>query len=110
MPRVAGVDPGTISFDLCVLDDGAPVVERTFASADLDPGELIAALEEHGPYDLIYGPSGYGLPLVRAMRSGSASWRRWCSSGAASRAACAGCGGCCGRSWRADCRSCSGRA
>jgi len=40
MPRVAAVDPGTISFDLCVLDDGSPVVERTFASAELDPGEL----------------------------------------------------------------------
>jgi predicted butyrate kinase (DUF1464 family) len=66
MPRVAGVDPGTISFDLCVLQDGSPVVERTFASAELDPGELIAALEAHGPYDLIYGPSGYGLPLLRA--------------------------------------------
>src|SRR3954451_7207232 len=66
MPRVAGVDPGTISFDLCVLDDGSPVVERTFASAELDPGELIAALEAHGPYDLVYGPSGYGLPLLRA--------------------------------------------
>ena len=70
MPRVAGVDPGTISFDLCVLDDGSPVVERTFASAELDPGELIAALEAHGPYDLIYGPSGYGLPLVPASAVG----------------------------------------
>ena len=26
MPRVAGVDPGTVSFDLCVLQDGEPVV------------------------------------------------------------------------------------
>ncbi len=70
MPRVAGVDPGTISFDLCVLEDGSPVVERTFASAELDPGELIAALEAHGPYELIYGPSGYGLPLVPASAVG----------------------------------------
>ena len=70
MIRVAGVDPGTVSFDLCVLDDGSPVVERTFASAELDPGELIAALEAHGPYELIYGPSGYGLPLVPADRVG----------------------------------------
>src|SRR5262245_28917922 len=70
MPRVAGIDPGTISFDLCVLEDGSPVVERTFASASLDPGELLAALGEHGPYDLVYGPSGYGLPLVPADRVG----------------------------------------
>jgi predicted butyrate kinase (DUF1464 family) len=68
MPRVAGVDPGTVSFDLCVLDDGAPVIERTFHSRDLadDPGPLLAVLSENGPYDLVYGPSGYGLPLVAA--------------------------------------------
>ena len=46
------------------------MVERTFASAELDPGELIAALEAHGPYELIYGPSGYGLPLVPASAVG----------------------------------------
>jgi predicted butyrate kinase (DUF1464 family) len=72
MPRVAGVDPGTISFDLCVLEDGVPVVERTFASRTLadDPSGLLAALADHGPYDLVYGPSGYGLPLVAAADVG----------------------------------------
>src|SRR6188472_557227 len=72
MPRVAGVDPGTVSFDLCVLDDGTAIVERTFASRDLaaDPGPLVGALTEHGPYDLVYGPSGYGLPLVPAADVG----------------------------------------
>src|SRR5262245_51000599 len=72
MPRVAGIDPGTVSFDLCVLDDGAPVVERTFASPALadDPDELLATLDLNGPYDLVYGPSGYGLPLVRAADVG----------------------------------------
>ena len=30
MPRVAGVDPGTVSFDLCVLQDGEPVIEQVF--------------------------------------------------------------------------------
>ncbi|HEY7618956.1 MAG TPA: DUF1464 family protein [Solirubrobacteraceae bacterium] len=72
MPRVAGVDPGTVSFELCVLDDGRPVIERTFASRDLadDPAPLLAALSENGPYDLVYGPSGYGLPLVAAAEVG----------------------------------------
>jgi predicted butyrate kinase (DUF1464 family) len=66
MPRVAGVDPGSVSFDLCVLQDGEPVVERVFESGSLrdDPGPLLDALGRHGPYDLIYGPSGYGVPLV----------------------------------------------
>jgi predicted butyrate kinase (DUF1464 family) len=68
MPRVAGVDPGTVSFDLCVLQDGRPVVERVFESNSRrdDPGPLLDALIAHGPYDLVYGPSGYGLPLVAA--------------------------------------------
>jgi len=72
MPRVAGVDPGTASFDLCVLDDGEPVVEQVFETGSLseDCGPLLAALARHGPYDLVYGPSGYGLPLVAAADVG----------------------------------------
>jgi predicted butyrate kinase (DUF1464 family) len=68
MPRVAGIDPGTVSFDLCVLQHGNPVVERTFATGALgeDSAPLLQTLAEHGPYDLVYGPSGYGLPLVGA--------------------------------------------
>jgi predicted butyrate kinase (DUF1464 family) len=72
MPRVAGVDPGTVSFDLCVLQDGAPVVEQVFETGSLseDSGPLLHALARHGPYDLVYGPSGYGLPLVAAAGVG----------------------------------------
>ena len=68
MPRVAGVDPGSVSFDLCVLHDGQTVLERVFATGSLrdDPGALLDGLLRHGPYDLIYGPSGYGVPLVAA--------------------------------------------
>ena len=72
MPRVAGVDPGTVSFDLCVLQDGEPVVEQVFETGSLseDSAPLLDALARHGPYDLVYGPSGYGLPLVRAADVG----------------------------------------
>jgi predicted butyrate kinase (DUF1464 family) len=72
MPRVAGVDPGTVSFDLCVLQDCEPVFEGTFATGPLseDPTPLLQALTAHGPYDLVYGPSGYGLPLVAAPEVG----------------------------------------
>jgi predicted butyrate kinase (DUF1464 family) len=72
MPRVAGVDPGTLSFDLCVLQDGEPVVEQVFESRSLseDSEPLLQALARHGPFDLIYGPSGYGLPLVAAADVG----------------------------------------
>jgi len=72
MPRVAGVDPGTVSFDLCVLQDGEAVVEQVFESGLLreDSAPLLDALVRHGPYDLVYGPSGYGLPLVTAADVG----------------------------------------
>jgi predicted butyrate kinase (DUF1464 family) len=72
MPRVAGVDPGTVSFDLCVLQDGEPVVEQVFETGSLaqDSAPLLEALARHGPYDLVYGPSGYGLPLVAAADVG----------------------------------------
>ena len=72
MPRVAGVDPGTVSFDLCVLQDGETVVEQVFETGSLsaDSAPLLDALARHGPFDLVYGPSGYGLPLVAAADVG----------------------------------------
>jgi predicted butyrate kinase (DUF1464 family) len=71
-PRVAGVDPGTVSIDLCALDDGEVLLERSFRSADLalDPAPLVDALVEHRPFDLVLGPAGYGLPLVPGERVG----------------------------------------
>jgi predicted butyrate kinase (DUF1464 family) len=72
LTRVAGIDPGTVSFDLCGLEDGEVVVERSFETAAVgaDPGILAGALAEHGPFELVYGPAGYGLPLVRAADVG----------------------------------------
>ena len=65
-PRVAGIDPGTVSFDVCALDGGEVVLERSFASVDLGthPAPLVKVLLDHGPFDLVLGPAGYGLPLV----------------------------------------------
>jgi predicted butyrate kinase (DUF1464 family) len=69
MARVIGIDPGTVSIDLCGLDHGRVFLDRTIptARALADPQELIRAIEAAGPCDLIAGPSGYGLPLVRAQ-------------------------------------------
>jgi predicted butyrate kinase (DUF1464 family) len=54
MPRVAGVDPGTVSFDLCVLDDGVPIVEHVFESRSLskDSRPLLDALAGVGEREL----------------------------------------------------------
>ena len=72
MSRVAGVDPGTVSFDVCVLDEGEVVLERSVRTVDVgaDPALLVDTLMEHGPFDLVLGPAGYGLPLVPVEQVG----------------------------------------
>jgi predicted butyrate kinase (DUF1464 family) len=69
---VAGVDPGTVSIDVCALDGGDVLFERSFRSADLarDSAPLVDALIAHSPLDLVLGPAGYGLPLVPGERVG----------------------------------------
>ena len=66
MPRVVGVDPGTLSFDLCGLEAG-----RVFLQASLEtdavaraPDLLVERLAAARPLDLVAAPSGFGLPLV----------------------------------------------
>lgn len=68
MPRVAGCDPGTSSLDILALEDGRVVGQVRIEPDELraDPALPVQWLREHGPFDLIAGPSGYGLPLVRA--------------------------------------------
>lgn len=65
MLRAAGIDAGTVSLDLCVLEDGRPVLERTLPTADAlrDPFALTALLDGCATAVLA---AGYGLPLVRA--------------------------------------------
>jgi predicted butyrate kinase (DUF1464 family) len=71
MPRVIGIDPGTISIDVCGLDDGELFLDRSIATGEAlaDPPSLLELLHEahrEAPLDLVAGPSGYGLPLVAA--------------------------------------------
>jgi predicted butyrate kinase (DUF1464 family) len=69
MVRVIGIDPGTVSLDLCGLDGEQVWLDQSLptASALESPQSLIELLREAGP-DLIAGPSGYGLPMVPAER------------------------------------------
>lgn len=66
MVRVLGIDPGTRSFDVCVLDDGKVCFERAIDTARLveGPEPMIQAIEEARPLDLIAGPSGYGVEVT----------------------------------------------
>jgi len=68
MSRVVGVDPGTISIDVCGLDAGELFLDRSIPTAEAlaDPAGFVALLRGESPPDLIAGPSGYGLPLVPA--------------------------------------------
>ncbi len=68
MPRVLGIDPGTVSIDLCGLDGTTVWLDRTLPTRDAlqDPAAFLQLLTAEGPPDLIAGPSGYGLPLIRA--------------------------------------------
>src|SRR5881397_3028306 len=69
MPRVIGIDPGTVSIDLCGLEDGRLFLDRSLhtAAALADPAGFVRLLEQAGPLDLVAGPSGYCLPLTRVQ-------------------------------------------
>lgn len=75
--RTLGIDPGTVSFDLCCLDDsgdgiGKIVLDASIASPELgtDPALLIDAVRACMPFDLAVGPAGYGVPLLRGEQIG----------------------------------------
>src|SRR5262249_26429976 len=64
----AGCDPGTTSLDVVVMDDNVVVDQMRFSPDEIrsDPEAPVRWLQARGPFDLVAGPSGYGLPLVRA--------------------------------------------
>jgi len=64
--RVVGIDPGTMSMDVCGLEDGEAYYEAVVDTAEAArrPEALIEAVEAAEPFDLIAGPSGYGIELT----------------------------------------------
>ena len=64
MTRAIGIDPGTLSFDVCGRDGDELFLDATYRTADVrdDPESLVEVLRAAGPVDLVVGPSGYGLP------------------------------------------------
>ena len=66
--RVVGIDPGTMTLDLCGVADGRVFLDRSIPTggALADPSLLSTVLDTAAPLDLVAGPSGYGLPLTRA--------------------------------------------
>jgi predicted butyrate kinase (DUF1464 family) len=68
MPRVIGIDPGTVTVDLCGLDDGRAFLDCSIPTSEAlaTPSRIPDLLEQEAPIDLVVGPSGYGLPLAAA--------------------------------------------
>jgi len=66
-PRVIGIDPGTVSIDVCGLAGDAVFFARSVPTrvALRDPGAFVAMLDGAGPVECIVGPSGYGMPVTR---------------------------------------------
>lgn len=69
MVRAVGVDPGTVSFDVCGVEGDHLFLDESIPSTDvaLDPQVLVDLLRSAAPVDMIVGPSGYGLPWVSAQ-------------------------------------------
>jgi predicted butyrate kinase (DUF1464 family) len=68
MSRVVGIDPGTVSIDVCGIVDGLLYLDRSWPTADAlsAPADFVEFLTASGAPDLIVGPSGYGLPVRSA--------------------------------------------
>ena len=71
MPRVVGIDPGTVSLDVFGLAGGRAYLQASWPTAEAlaEPEGFIARLAAAGMPDLVVGPSGYGLPLRRAAEA-----------------------------------------
>jgi predicted butyrate kinase (DUF1464 family) len=72
MVKAIGVDPGTVSFDVCGLEDGRVFLDETLPAAQVgaEPQILVDLLKSAAPVDIIIAPSGYGLPWVRIQEFG----------------------------------------
>ncbi len=66
MVRVIGIDPGTKTIDLCLLEDGVVKDELSVDSyeAASNPNIIVKYVLKLMPVDLIVGPSGYGVEVT----------------------------------------------
>jgi predicted butyrate kinase (DUF1464 family) len=64
--KALGIDPGTKSFDLVVIEGEKVVAEESLETEEVarDPSKLVKVVDRLGPVDIIAGPSGYGTPVV----------------------------------------------
>lgn len=77
MALAVGIDPGTVSIDVCGIEDGRLALDLSWLTADAiaDPEGFIAGVRSAGEPALVAGPSGYGLPLRPAADVGERELR-----------------------------------
>lgn len=70
--KAIGIDPGTGSFDFFGKDDDQVILDLSIPSADVAarPEVILDTVMREMPLDIIIGPSGYGLPLVKISEAG----------------------------------------
>lgn len=65
--RIAGIDPGTGSFDFFGMDGEKIILDLSVPVPEVaqNPNVLLDTVRSVFPLDMIVGPSGYGLPLTQ---------------------------------------------
>ncbi|MDK2876603.1 MAG: hypothetical protein PWQ22_1013 [Archaeoglobaceae archaeon] len=68
--RVLGIDPGTKSMDLCLLENGELAGEASVETKDVavNPDLLLENVREMGQIDVVVVPSGYGVEVMELER------------------------------------------
>jgi len=58
---VVGIDPGTVSIDVCGIEGETVFLDRTLPTTEAlaDPSTIVAILEGAAPLQCVVGPSGY---------------------------------------------------
>ncbi|OYT37450.1 MAG: butyrate kinase [Desulfurococcales archaeon ex4484_58] len=66
MVRSLGIDPGTGSFDLVLIEGDRVLWEKSIPTIEVarNPSVLLDSIREAGQVDIIVGPSGYGSPII----------------------------------------------
>ncbi len=66
MAVAVGIDAGTSSFEIFALEEGKPMLKRTFSTSEVRkmPEIVLRELKKINP-DVMAGLSGYGLPVKR---------------------------------------------